>query len=57
MTLPEKISKYAPYMKHYQKAYLRSFPSLNLSTSLYLVNIQPNLKLHPPTKTFWIRSR
>ena len=25
-------------------------------TSLYLVNIQANLKLHPPTKTFWIRS-
>ena len=24
--------------------------------SLYLVNIQPNSKLHPPTKTFWIRS-
>ena len=43
-------------MKHHQKAYLRSFPGLNVSTSLYLVNIQPNSKLHPPTKSFWIRS-
>ena len=22
----------------------------------HLLNIQPNLKFHPPTKTFWIRS-
>ena len=35
-------------MKHFQRAYLRQFPGLNLLTSLYLVNIQPNLKLHPP---------
>ena len=34
-------------MKHFQRAYLRSFPGLNVLASLHLVNIQPNSKLHP----------
>ena len=34
-------------MKHFQSAYLRPFPGLNLLTSLHLVNIQPNSKWHP----------
>ena len=37
-------------MKHYQKAYLRSFPGLNVSTSLYLVNIQLIQNYIPPPK-------
>ena len=28
--LPKQISEYAPDMKHFQKAYLRPFPSLNV---------------------------
>ena len=28
--LPQKISEYAPGMNHFQKAYLRPFPSLNV---------------------------
>ena len=38
-------------MKHFQMAYLRPFPGLNVLAgiaSLYLVNIQKNSKLHPP---------
>ena len=27
---PQKISEYAPDMKHFQKAYLRPFPSSNV---------------------------
>ena len=43
-------------MKHFQKAYLRPFPGLNVLAA-NLVNIQPNSKLlPPPTKTLWIRS-
>ena len=33
-------------MKHIERAYLRPFPGL-IKTSLYLVNIQPNLKSYP----------
>ena len=32
------------------------YARFGVQTSLHLVNIQPNSKLHPPTKTFWIRS-
>ena len=64
LTLPEKrrlnlskfgkSSEYTPFTwTHFQKrAYLRSLSGL---TSLYSVDIQPNSKLHPPTKIFWIR--
>ena len=42
-------------MKHFQRVYLRPFPGQNALALLYLVNIQPNSKLHPPTtKTFRI---
>ena len=47
MPLPEKISDYAPVIKHFQKAYLRLFPGINVLTSLYLVYVQPNSKLQP----------
>ena len=46
--LSDKISKYAPNVKQFQKAYSRPFPGLNVLTSLYLVNIQHNSKLHHP---------
>ena len=67
LTLPQKYAKKCQNMlpsrkkilntpltwTHFQKrAYLRSFPGL---TPLSLVNIQPNSKLLPPTKIFWIR--
>ena len=40
--LSEKNSEYDPDMKHFQRAYLRPLQGLNVITSLYLVNIQPN---------------
>ena len=36
-------------MKHFERTYLRPFTGLNV---LYLVNIQPNLKAHPPHQNF-----
>ena len=39
-------------MKHFQRAYLRPFPGLNVLASLQLVIIQPNSKLHPPHQNF-----
>ena len=54
--LPKKNSQCAPDMKRFQRAYLCPFQGLNVLASLYLVNIQPNSKLHSPTQTFWIRS-
>ena len=50
--LPEKNFEYAAVIKHFQKAYLRPFLGLNVLTFLYLVNIQPNSKLHPPHQNF-----
>ena len=47
----EKIYEYAPDMKHFHRACLRPFLDQRL-TSLYVVNITPNSKLHPPTKIF-----
>ena len=35
-------------MKYFKKAYLLPCLGLNVLTSLYLVNIQPNSKLLPP---------
>ena len=37
-----------PRHETFFKAYLRPFLGLNVLVSLYLVNIQPNSKLHPP---------
>ena len=55
-SLIKKFLKTPLTWQQFQRAYLcRPFPGLNVITSLCLVNIQPNLKLHPPTKTFWIR--
>ena len=51
-SLIKKISEYALDMKQFQRAYERPFPGLNVLTSLYLVNIQPNSKLHPPHQNF-----
>ena len=34
-------------MKHFQKAYLRPFPGLNVFAFI-VVNIQPNSKFHSP---------
>ena len=48
----QKNSQCAPDMKHFHRAYLLPFPLLNVSASLYLVNIQPNSKLHPPHQNF-----
>ena len=45
--LPEKNLEYAAGMKTFFKRLFTSFLGL---TSLYLVNIQPNSKFHPPTK-------
>ena len=65
LTLPEKIRlkkrqnlvlKSSEYTSltwtHLKRAYLLCFSGL---TSLHSVNIQPNSKLHPPNKVFWIR--
>ena len=53
VSLPRKKFWIPPDMKHFQRAYLH--PILGL-TSLHLVNVQPNSKLHSPTKNFWMRS-
>ena len=47
MPLPSKISEYATDMKHFQKACYARF---RVQTSLHLVNIQPNSKLHAPNQ-------
>ena len=52
---PLKNSDYASNMKHFQRAYLSPFTRLHLYRfCIYSsrLNIQPNSKLHPPTKTF-----
>ena len=49
--LPEKKSQCAPDMKHFQRAYLRPFPRLNVFLTFNLIQ-----SYIPPTKTFWIRS-
>ena len=46
-------SEYAPDMKHYQRAYLRPFPGLNV---FVLSKHSTLFKITPSTKTFWIRS-
>ena len=47
MPLPKKVSQYAPDIKHFKKAYLPSFPGLDV---FVLVNIQPNSNYIPPSK-------
>ena len=47
--LTEKKSEYATDMKTFFKGSFTSFLGL---TSLYLVNIQPNSKFHPPYQNF-----
>ena len=51
----EKNSEYVSDMKHFKRVYLRPFLGLNVKRLLYVVNIQPKLKLHPhssPTKYY-----
>ena len=49
----QKNSQCASDIKHFQRAYLGPIPGLNVLASLYLVNIQPNSKLHPlPRQNF-----
>ena len=43
----KKNSDFAPYTKHFLRAYLRPFPGV---TSLHVVGIIPNLKPHVPPK-------
>ena len=50
--LPERISEYAPDMKHFKKAYLLPCLGLNVLTPLHIVNIQPNSKLLSPYQNF-----
>ena len=47
--LPEKFFEYTADMKTFFNGVFTPFLGL---TSLYLVNIQPNSKFHPPTKIF-----
>ena len=61
-TTLEKMSKFGAlsikkFLIRLRLRYLRSF--LRVDVYLFVltaVNIQPNSKLHPPTKIFWIHS-